>query len=108
MLQICTCIFPEIWFLLRGKTAKRKAEEYLLQPKNKVCACYKETYFFFAVFFAAFFAGAFFAGIICSPPFFHLTALKIILKKINLYYSYMIDSILSIEISLFGTIDAFL
>jgi hypothetical protein len=39
----------------------------------------KESYFFFAVFFAAFFAGAFFAGIICSPPFFHFTAVNIIL-----------------------------
>jgi hypothetical protein len=81
MLQIYACIFPENWFLLRGKTAKRKAEESLLQPKNKVCACYKETYFFFAVFFVAFFAGAFFAAIICSPPFFQFTALKIILLK---------------------------
>jgi hypothetical protein len=46
-----------------GKTAKRKAEEFLLQPKKCVCACLKN-YFFFAVFFAAFFAGAFFAGIV--------------------------------------------
>jgi len=70
MLQICTCIFPEIWFLLRGKTAKRKAEESLLQPKKSVCVL-KESYFFFAVFFAAFFfAGAFFTGIVCSPPSF--------------------------------------
>ena len=75
MLQICTCIFPQNWFLLREKTAKRKAEESLLQPKKCVCML-KETYFFFAVFFAAFFAGAFFAGIICSPPFFTLQCLK--------------------------------
>jgi hypothetical protein len=78
MLRICTCIFPQNWFLLRGKTAKRKAEESLLQPKKIVCVL-TETYFFFAVFFAAFFAGAFFAAIICSPPFFQFTTLKIIL-----------------------------
>jgi len=78
MLQICTCIFPQNWFLLRGKTAKRKAEESLLQPKKSVCVL-KETYFFFAVFFVAFFAGTFFADIICSPPFFQFKALKIIL-----------------------------
>jgi hypothetical protein len=79
-LQIYACFFPQNWFLLRGKkTAKRKAEESLLQPK-KMCVCMlKETYFFFAVFFAAFFAGAFFAGIISSPPSFHFTVLKMIL-----------------------------
>jgi hypothetical protein len=75
MLQIYTCIFPHNWFYLRGKTAKRKAEESLLQPKKSVCVL-KETYFFFAVFFAAFFAGAFFAGIISSPPSVHFTAPK--------------------------------
>ena len=79
MLQIYTCFFPQNWFLLRGKkTAKRKAEESLLQPK-KMCVHAKKTYFFFAVFFAAFFAGAFFAGIISSPPSFHFTVLKMIL-----------------------------
>jgi hypothetical protein len=67
-----------IRFLFIGKTAKRKAEEFLLQPKKSVCVL-KGSYFFFAVFFAAFFAGAFFAGIVCSPPFFHFTALNIIL-----------------------------
>jgi hypothetical protein len=64
-----------------------------------------KNYFFFAVFFAAFFAGAFFAGIVCSPPSFTFTAMKIIFF---LYYSYMIECILSMEKSLFRTIDAFL
>jgi magnesium-transporting ATPase (P-type) len=72
--------FPGNEFLLKGKTAKRKAEEFLLQPKKSVCVL-KESYFFFAVFFAAFFAGAFFAGIICSPPFFHVNSPTILLQK---------------------------
>jgi hypothetical protein len=42
------------------------------------------------------------------PLSFTLQHWKWSFKKINLYYSYMIDFILSIEISLFGTIDAFL
>ena len=74
-----------------------------------------KTYFFFAVFFAAgffaaaFFAGAFFfTGIICSPPSFHLPVIINLFKNFSLYYSYMIDHFLSIEKSLFRTIDAFL
>jgi hypothetical protein len=53
----------QIGVSLIKKTAKRKAEEFLLQPK-KCVYMENETYFFFAVFFTAFFAGAFFAGIL--------------------------------------------
>ena len=76
-----------------------------------------ETYFFFAVFFfaagffaAAFFAGAFFfTGILLSPPSLHFRAMtNFFSKNFYLYYSYMIDAFLSIEKSLFRTIDAFL
>jgi hypothetical protein len=74
-----------------------------------------KTYFFFAVFFAAgffaaaFFAGAFFfTGIFCSPPSFYFSVILNISKNSCLYYSYMIAPLLSIEKSLFRTIDAFL
>jgi len=74
------------------------------------------TYFFFAVFFfavvffaAAFFAGAFFFTGILFTSFLSLSCNhKSFLKNFCLYYSYMIDAILSIEKSFFRTIDAFL
>jgi hypothetical protein len=93
-----------IGFSLKGRPQKERLENFFSSLKMCVYLL-KETYFFFAVFFAAFFAGAFFTGIVYSPPPFTFTAMRIIFC---LYYSYMIDFILSIEKSLFRTIDAFL
>ena len=70
--------FLEIGFYLEGRPQKERLKNLFSSLKKSVCVL-KESYFFFAVFFAAFFAGAFFAAIICSPPFFHFTAWKIIL-----------------------------
>jgi len=63
------------------KTAKRKAGEFLLQPKKMWVYVLKKTYFFFAVFF---FAAAFFlTAIIYSPPFFILTSMRNIFSLLN-------------------------
>ena len=82
MLQFSTCIFPPNWFLLRGKTAKRKAEESLLQPKKK-CVRVKGILFLLCGLLCCLFRRSFFCWHYLITPF-HFTALKIILKKINL------------------------